>query len=98
MTFVNFNDPLNRWDLDTVKMVCDKVKGYALNKGISDVELVTVEDNTWTDKVNQRYDITIRYTSGDGLFMEQKLLILRGRVIDGKEFHKHYDEFYGKAV
>ena len=95
---INLNDPLNRWDLDKVKMVCDKVIGYVLMRGISDVELVCVEDNTWADEKNQRYDITIRYTSDNGLFMEQKLLILKGKVIDGKEFHERYDEFYGKAV
>ena len=96
MQMVNLNDPLNRWTLDTVKMVCDKVKGYVLRRNISDVELLSVEDNTWADSDNQRYDVTIRYTSENGYFMEQKLLILKGEVLDGVEFHKRYNEFYGK--
>lgn len=95
MQIMNFSDPLNRWSLDTLKMVCDKVKGYTLLHGIENAELLSVEDNTWSDKENQRYDVKICYNKDNGSFVEQKLLILKGKVIDGKEFHERYDEFYG---
>ena len=50
MQMINFNDPLNRWTLDTVKMICDKVRDYALAHSLNPalVELVDVEDNTRT--------------------------------------------------
>jgi len=98
MKCINLNDPFNRWRLDIVTQICNDVSEYTHKHGILRAEIDTIEDNTWADEVNRRYDVTIRYTADNGLLMEQKLLILKGEVIDGKEFHRRYDEFYGKAV
>ena len=93
MKFINFDDPLNRWSLDKTVEVVSKTKLYADSKGYSEVELVEVEDNTWADIANQRIDITITYVK-KGHCYRQKLLMLKGEILDGKEFHARFQEFY----
>ncbi len=93
LKFVNFSDPLNRWDIDKVILICNEVKRYADNHNLDKVELHRVEDNTWSDKENQRYDIEIRYMKGNQL-IQQKLLMLKGELLDGDEFHNRINEFY----
>ena len=93
LKFVNFNDVLNRWSIDKVIDICNKIKQYAEEHDLVDVELHRVEDNTWSDEDNQRYDIEIRYKRDNQLW-EQKLLILKGEVLDGNEFHRRHNEFY----
>lgn len=90
--FLNFSSVDNTWKLDTVIEIISKVKDYCLLKGLSGVELYEVEDNTEKDP-NQRYDVSIRYIR-DGHLIQQKLLILKGEVLDGDAFHKRYEEFY----
>jgi hypothetical protein len=93
LKFVNFSDPLNRWDIDKVILICNEVKRYADKHNLNKVELHRVEDNTWSDKENQRYDIEIRYMKGNQL-IQQKLLMLKGELLDGDEFHNRINEFY----
>lgn len=93
LKFVNFGDPLNRWDIDKVTLICNEVKRYADKHNLGQVYLHRVEDNTWSDKENQRYDIEIRYMKGSHL-IQQKLLILKGELLDGEEFHNRINEFY----
>lgn len=93
LKFVNFSDPLNRWDIDKVILICNEVKRYADKHNLDKVELHRVEDNTWSDKENQRYDIEIRYMKGSHL-IQQKLLMLKGELLDGEEFHNRINEFY----
>lgn len=93
LKFVNFSDPLNRWDIDKVILICNEVKRYADKHNLDKVELHSVEDNTWSDKENQRYDIEIRYMKGNHL-IQQKLLMLKGELLDGDEFHNRINEFY----
>jgi len=93
LKFVNFSDPLNRWDIDKVILICNEVKRYANKHNLNKVELHRVEDNTWSDKENQRYDIEIRYMKGNQL-IQQKLLMLKGELLDGDEFHNRINEFY----
>ena len=91
--FLNFSDYLNRWKLDTIVNVVSLVKSYVESHHIKDVELCSVEDNTWSGD-NDRYDVEIRYADSKGDIIQQKLLILRGEILDSKEFHSRYEEFY----
>ncbi len=93
--FINFESN-NYFTLETINEVVSKVKEYADKKGFKEVRLVEVEDNTWSDPVNQRFDITIRYHDNmpGSIEMQRKLLMLKGEVIDGEEFHKRRKEFY----
>lgn len=93
LKFINLEDPMNEWRLDKVFEICQKVKEYADKNGLKDVVLHHVEDNVWSDAINQRYDIEIRYRI-NGHLIEQKLLMLKGEILDGKEFHARHDEFY----
>lgn len=94
LEFINFNDMNNRWELDKVLDICKKISDYAAARGLQHVELKTVEDSTWSDTKNQRYDIEIRYVGNEGTLIQQKLLILKGELLDGDEFHKRVKEFY----
>ena len=98
LKFVNFDDPLNRWTVDVVAEIATKVKSYCSKRGIKDAELHSVEDNTWSDARNQRFDIEIRYVDARNHLIQQKLLMLNGEVLDGKEFHKRFREFYPEEV
>lgn len=93
MKFVKFDDPQNRWSLDTITDIVNKVKEYADTVGLTDVELREIEDQTWSDPINNRFDITIVYLSG-GHLISQKLLLLKGELLNGEEFHKRFGEFY----
>lgn len=93
--FVNLNDSLNRWSVETIFSIVALIKKYCDDNNIYGAELCSVEDNTWTDTINKRYDVEIRYHV-EGQNIQQKLLILKGEVIDGAAFHKRYSEFYPK--
>lgn len=97
LKFFNFDDYYNRWPLDKVVDIVTKVKEYTDRNGIKDPELLEVEDQSWEERRigfdNNRINIRIRYFE-DGKLYEQILLIMKGEVIDGKEFHERYDEFY----
>lgn len=95
MQFFNFIDPLNRWNLDKVDEIVTLVVQYAETHQLKNVELYSVNDNTWADKKNKRYDVVIRYYK-DGEICDQNLLILKGQILDGEEFHSRYYEFYDR--
>ncbi len=92
--FINFGDSLNRWKLDRIISISTKIKEYCDAYEIKDAELVSVEDNSWNDPANQRVDIEIRYVNEQGYLIQQKLLLMKGMLIDGNEFHKRFHEFY----
>lgn len=94
LKFINFGSDTG-WSPDTVAKICKKVLDYAKANNLADVMLCSVEDNTCDDKANQRYDVEICFTK-NGQLIRQKLLILKGEVIDGNEFHKRINEFYPK--
>ena len=94
LQFINWDDPMNRWKLDDVLMIATKIKEYATAHDLKGVELHKVTDNRWEDKENQRFDVEIRYTDENDVLWQQKLLILKGEVIDGKTFHERSREFY----
>ena len=91
--FINFNDPRNNWSLEKVYEITKLIKEYVDRRDYHEVRLLSVEDNTWSDAANQRYDIEITFIN-DGGFQWQKLLIMKGEVIDGWQFHKRYEEYY----
>lgn len=87
------------WRIEDILKVVTLIKEYAEKKGLQCVTIYKVEDNQITDPANQRFDVTIQYPHGDvnRCVISQKLVILRGEVLDGKEFHKRYNEFYGES-
>ena len=86
--------------LNEMISILEKVKEYAARKDLEYVQVCEVEDCRWSDPRNKRFDVTILYLKrgyGDNAGMiRQKLLILNGELLDGEEFHKRYNEFYGK--
>ena len=96
--FRNYSDKYNQWPLEKVLEIATKVKEYADKKGYKNVLLHSVED--WSHASaeyvdsNDRIDIEIRYLNEHGILMQQKLLMMKGEIIDGNEFHKRHDEFY----
>lgn len=94
--FVNIYAVRNEWPLDLIVKIVNGIKTYADSKGLSDVVLWSVEDNTASDPNNQRYDIVIRYKL-NGHDISQKVMMLKGEIIDGEEFHKRFAEFYQRA-
>lgn len=91
--FINYDN--KDWDFLTVKRIVDKVEQYVFKKALKDVKLLRVEDNTWADTKNRRYDIEISYVDDKGKLVWQKLLILKDEILDGEQFHKRFEEFYG---
>lgn len=98
LKFVNYDDPLNRWKLDTVALIATKLQKYCMEKGLTNVVLHEVVDNRNDDPRNGRFDIQIRYIGESGYIIQQKLLYLQGEIIDGEEFHRRHDEFYPRKV
>ena len=95
LRFINFGDCYNRWPLDKVISIVTKVKEYTDRNGIKDPELHEVEDLSWEkgEEINKRINVRIRYFKDNQLY-ERWLMIMKGEVIDGKEFHKRHNEFY----
>lgn len=48
--------------------------------------------------LNGRVDIEVCYNNEKNQQVRQKLLILNNELIDGKTFHKRYDEWYGEII
>jgi hypothetical protein len=94
LRFINLNDILNRWPLETVLEIVTKVKEYADSHGIDGVYLHEVEDLTYEDPENQRYNIDIRYINENNSLIQQRLLMLKGTVYNCNEVHKRRDEFF----
>lgn len=98
LKFIDFSDSLNQWPIDKVADIVLKTKEYADKKGLTNVLLHSVEDWSKASEShpdpNNRIDIEIRYTDEKGNLMQQKLLMLKGEIIDGLEFHKRHKEFY----
>lgn len=98
LKFINNEDLLNRWRVDTVLLIVSKVQQYCMEHNLINAYLHSVEDNRWSDPKNGRFDIEIRYINENGNLIQQKLLYLRGEILDGNEFHKRHDEFYPREV
>ena len=98
LKFIDFSDPLNQWPIDKVAEIVLKTKEYAEKKGLKNVLLHSVEDWSKASKLysdpNNRIDIEIRYTDEKGKLMQQKLLMLKGEILDATEFHERRKEFY----
>ena len=87
----------NELYLKEITDILVKVQKYTEDKKLKDATLVYFEDSRWEDPINQRFDIDIQYVDETtNHYIRQKLLILKGEVIDGETFHKRYNEFYGK--
>lgn len=89
---INFSDN-ELWDLNVLIDIKSKVEKYILDNKYNNAYINEIENSTWTDPINQRYDIWITYIKNKKLF-QQKLLYLKGELLDGNEFHKRYEEFY----
>ncbi len=80
------------WKIETLSDIVSIVKSYTDKKKLKDVELVEIEDSSLQDV----FDVIIQYPSPKAGFttIQQKLLILKGEVIDGEGFHMRAKEFY----
>ncbi len=90
---VNFAEPDKQWDLATLADIIKKVNKYATERGLENTTLSEIEDQSWSDSKNRRFDIVIEFEVC-GIRTRQKLLYLKGQILDGQEFHKRFHEFY----
>ena len=95
ITLVNFGAE-DHWTLENLSDIIQKVKAYVEEKKYEQARLESIEDSTWNDPDNQRYNISIVYTNGRGHKIRQQLMLLKGELIDGEEFHKRFSEFYDR--
>ena len=93
MVLINLSKESNDVDYKMVQRIINEVEKYCHSHEIAQYNIMSIEDSTWSDPVNQRHDVSLRYHK-DGHFLEQKLLFLKGELLDGKEFHKRVEEFY----
>lgn len=97
--FINLNKPEAPWDIDKITNIMIKLKAYCdkhiSSKGYTNIRLVEIEDQTWEDPKNNRYDIIIRYDGNkESEIKQQHLFILKDEILDGIAFHKRFKEFY----
>lgn len=87
------------WPISELKKVLDAIENYRLKK-LSDCESLRVcslEKNLKSKDKNDRVDIEVNYIH-NGQFIYQKLLMMKGEVVDGSEFHKRFQEFYPEKI
>ena len=76
-----------------ISEICNKLSDYAKeNIGTKDCFLESILRSS--DTKNNRYDIELRYIDENRCLTGQKLLYMKGEIIDGIEFHKRFNEFY----
>jgi len=92
MKFIEWGFPV-----DIAADITSKIKEYMDNAGIKDARIHQIEDQSDVDHANRRFDIEIDY-SLNGQMMRQKLLYLKGEIIDGVDFHRRYKEFYPDRI
>lgn len=84
------------WDLGVLADIRHKTDAYAVKHELIDCTIIQVFDNSKVDEANNRYDIDVVYKDAvTGRRTRAKLLYMKGDVVDGEEFHKRYEEFYG---
>lgn len=91
--FISFNPEKTYIGVALLSDILNKVNMYAHDNGYLNVKLIEIEDQSWLDQENRRYDIRISYTY-QGTQWSQLLLYLKGEIVDGEQFHKRFDEFY----
>lgn len=85
----NFGNP-ESFTSDKLRKILDLLDNYMKGKPYTIVEM-------WQDNVkdiNDRIDVSIKFENNKGLPIRQKLLILKGELVDGETFHKRYKEWY----
>ena len=88
MKFIEWGFPV-----DIAADITSKIKEHMDNAGIKDAGIYRIEDQSYADPVNNRFDIEVDY-SLDGRMVRQKLLYLKGEIVDGVDFHRRFKEFY----
>ena len=88
MKFIEWGFPV-----DIAADITSKIKEYMDNAGIKDAGIYRIEDQSYADPVNNRFDIEVDY-SLDGRMVWQKRLYLKGEIVDGVDFHRRFKEFY----
>ena len=92
---INLSYPEKLWSLDTLVDILTKVKEYADAHQYRDVSVTLIEDQTYSDPANNRFNVEIIATTPEGRMIHQMLFYLKGEIIDGNDFHRRHDEFYG---
>ena len=87
----------NCFTVDKIAEIVGKVKAYADSNGYKNAYLISVEKD-YDDKENDRYDVEITFVNNNGSNVLQKLLMLKGEIVDGHEFHHRFNEFYERRV
>ena len=95
--YINCSDSFNRCPLDIMSEVTTNLMFYSNKHGLKDVYLECIEDCRYSDPENERYNIDILYTNEKGNVTRQRLLYLKGEVLDGTAFHERFEEFYGNT-
>jgi hypothetical protein len=86
-------------NLDTLNDIISAIKEYADKRGYTAVSILKLEDNSEDDIANTRWDVEIVYLAPNNskTLTWQKLLYLKGQLMDAKEFHARHNEFYPKS-
>lgn len=78
---------------DKLRQILRLIDDYMQNQPY---DILDIHEDDLCDP-NGRIDIKIRF-SRDGKLIDQKLLILKGELIDGETFHKRFSEWYGQRM
>ncbi len=93
--FANHYNPEDSWVLDTIEDIIAKVKAYGSLHSL-DINMIEIENTSYTDVANNRYDISIKYNNEKSQPISQKLLYLKGDIVDGKTLHANFEKYYPK--
>mgnify|MGYP001029850390 CR=1 FL=1 len=75
---------------DKLRQILSLIDDYMHN---TPYDILDIHEDDSCDP-NGRIDIKIRFARNEKV-IEQKLLILKGELIDGETFHKRFSEWYG---
>ena len=92
--FINLDNPMKYFDVSVLANIAAQIVKYQNTIGAKKIELISLEDNTWEDTDNERYDIWLRIYDSEGGVYNQKCLFLKGKLVMPGEFHKRYKEYY----
>ena len=93
MKYIDFSGTSRQCDSAVLDSIEKQTSVYAAGHGLKNMKIETIENNAWSDPKNERYDIEISFARNP-FRRWQKLLFLKGELIDGENFHRRFSEFY----